>query len=150
MHTGAAWADVYLLNLSSRGALAQAANPPPKGSYIEVRRGSYVIVARVVWRDKHRFGVSTQDRIPIDQIISAPDASKNLVRGQNPHQVERRATIRKPSSAQRHERSRTIAKRLEFCFLALAGLSMAAAAFSLAQDALATPLIRVTATLASK
>lgn len=40
MRTGASWGDVCLLNLSSRGVLAQAAVPPPKGAYIEVRRGT--------------------------------------------------------------------------------------------------------------
>lgn len=76
VRSGTTWRDVSLLNLSSRGALVQSANPPPQGAYIEVRRGSHDIVARVMWTDKHRFGIHSQDAIAVDEIISERDSAK--------------------------------------------------------------------------
>jgi hypothetical protein len=58
MRHGNAWSDVCLVNLSSRGAGLQCATPPGPGSYVEIKRGSnVVIVGRVAWSHGHRFGI---------------------------------------------------------------------------------------------
>jgi hypothetical protein len=151
MRTGAVWGDVCLLNMSSRGALAQAAAPPPKGTYIEVRRGSRLVVARVVWTDKHRFGVCTQDPIAVEDFIADPDGSKTQSSSaEAPHYIERRAAPRKPTSTERHERSRTFGRCIEFCFVVGLGSGLAALAFGLAEAALAVPMSSVSTALASR
>ena len=55
-YVGARWGDVCILNLSKRGMLVQAPEAPERGTYLEVRRGSKEIVARVVWSAGNRFG----------------------------------------------------------------------------------------------
>jgi hypothetical protein len=44
MRNGNAWSDVCLVNLSSRGAGLQCATPPSAGSYVEIKRGSNVVI----------------------------------------------------------------------------------------------------------
>lgn len=148
MRTGSAWNDICLLNMSSRGALARAASPPPKGTYIEVRRGSHVIVARVVWTEQHHFGVVSQDAIPIDQVIADADSSTKQAPPVPAPTADRRASARKPSTMERHEGSRIMARALEFCFIAGAGAAFAGLAFGLVQTALAAPMAKVSALLA--
>lgn len=116
MRAGAAWGDVCLLNLSSRGVLAQAAVPPLKGAYIEVRRGSHVIVARVVWAKKHRFGALTQDPIGVDAIIADASGSKsNAACAEVDRQSDRRAAGPPQVAGVQHENSRLIGRAMEFC-----------------------------------
>lgn len=148
MRTGASWGDVCLLNLSSRGVLAQAAVPPPKGTYIEVRRGSHLIVARVVWAEKHKFGLCTQDAIGIDAIIADTVGAKSRApASQIEHQADRRSVARTRNAGERHERSRLMARAMEFCFLVGSGAMLASLAFSLVQQSVAAPMSQVRSAL---
>jgi len=150
MRTGSAWGGVNLLNLSSRGALAQAEASPPKGSYIEIRRGAQVIVARVVWAEAQRFGLRTQDPIGIDDILADRDGSSSTgPPGQRHSDAERRAAPRPNGAARdRHEQSRLFARCLEYSCMAGFGAVMAVAVLDLARAALAGPLSQVGAALA--
>jgi len=76
MRVGSAWNDVSIVDISSRGLALHAADPPPRGSYLEVRRGRHVIVARVVWAQQQKLGLRRQDPLAIDAIISEPDGAK--------------------------------------------------------------------------
>ena len=96
MRVGAAWHDVCILDISSRGLALQTADPPPRGSYLEVRRGRHVIVARVVWADQQRLGVLSQDPLAIDAIIGEPDGAKARAAADGARPVERRRTARTP------------------------------------------------------
>ena len=151
MRAGSAWGEVCLLNISSRGALAQAAVPPPKGTYVEVRRGSHVLTARVVWTEKHRFGVFTQDPIRIDEFISEPDNSNNRdgQSAETQHQADRRAFTRNPAS-DGHERSRFMARSMEFCFFVGSVAICSGIAFTAVRAALAEPMAQVSAILSPK
>ena len=44
MRSGVSWHDVCILNLSRRGLGIQAAEPPQRGAYVEIRRGKHVIL----------------------------------------------------------------------------------------------------------
>jgi len=148
MRAGSAWSGVSLLNLSSRGALAQAEVSPPTGSYIEIRRGGHVIVARVVWAEQQRFGFRTQDLIGVDAILADPDAPAGPTPGsQRPSDTDRRATPRAPASSERDERSRAMARHMEYCCLAGAAALMASVALSIAKAALTTPMSQLSAAL---
>lgn len=147
MRTGARWGDVSILDISSRGMLIHASSAPPRGAYLEVRRGSHAIVARVVWTRDQRFGVLTQDRLSIEAIIREPDRSAPEQRRQAECRppVERRTQRR---TADRHERSRHVGRAVEFACLALAGGSAALIGFAAIEEALRRPLTKVTAALA--
>ena len=151
VRSGASWRDVCLLNLSSRGALVQATNPPPKGAYIEVRRGSHVIVARVVWTEKHRFGIHSQDAIAVDDIMSERDSATPQKSCHQQHvQVDRRRAARNRTTGERHEQSRFIARSAEFFCLTAAVVFVASWAFSLIQGTLVWPMTQIEAQLASR
>ena len=151
MRTGSTWSDVCLLDMSSRGALAKTAVPPREGTYVEVRRGSHVIVARVVWTEKHRFGMCTQDPIVIDALILDPDGSKSREQrdraGIQPQSTEMN---RRLDPIDRHGKSRLLARSMEFVCIAGAGAMLASSGFSLVRAALAKPLSQVTAVLAPR
>ena len=138
----AGWHDGCILNVSSRGLLLQAADPPAKGSYLEIRRGALVIVARVMWSKSHRFGVKSQDELPIDAIIRDVEVP---AMGDGVRVGERRQAARPmlPTAT----RSRHQGRMIEYGF-AIA-LAMAAAGFVASEvyGVLSSPVEAVTAAL---
>ena len=147
MRVGAAWNDVCILDISPRGLAMQAAAPPPRGTYLEVRRGDHEILARVVWVNRHRFGVRTQDVLAIEQIVSRPDLSAPTPCADEPI-AERRGSQR--SAAERHEASRLLSRAMEFAFLSVFAASAAVVTFSAAAEALHRPLAKASAALAPR
>lgn len=142
------WGDALILNMSSRGLLIQSNQPPKRGSYVELRRGRYVIIARAVWAGDGRFGVQTQDVIPIEAVLREPDRSSGPPIASSPPE-ERRVAVREAgrNSAKRHEDSRIAARILEFsCFIFIGAMAASLVFFAVA-DALANPLHAVTAAL---
>lgn len=147
MRVGVSWGDVSILDISSRGMLIQAIQAPPRGTYLEVRRGRHVIVARVVWTQDRKFGIFTQDRLSVEAIISEPDRSAPEARRpcDDAPPVERRV---QQSSGDRHERSRAAARVIEFGVLGFVAASAAAAGYELVSGALQRPLVEAAGALA--
>jgi hypothetical protein len=140
MRVVASWGDVCILNISSRGLQLQAARPPQRGSYVEIRRGPHVIVGCVAWAKQHRFGVRSQDVLFVDAIVAEP-GSEEMQRGPVAYvPAERRAAPRRPPSA---DRSRAIGRAMEFACLAVVVLGVATLLYGAAETALAAPLARV-------
>lgn len=135
------WSDACILDISSRGMLIQVKSAP-QDDYIELRKGEHVIIARVVWRDRQKLGLSTQERVPVDRILdprlsnSAPLATSSYPR------VERRARPRT------HEQSRERGRLLEFVCASFIGAALAVSAAGLIQQAFAGPLAKVETALA--
>jgi hypothetical protein len=140
MRIGAAWRDTRILDLSSRGLMIQASEPVRGGSYVEIRRGRHVIIARVMWTRDRRCGLLTQDPLPTDAIIAEPDRSQ--ADGPAP-QVERRVDRARPPRAFDHERSRWRGRALEFVLVAIAGGVCGTLAYGEVSKALARPLATV-------
>ena len=145
MQCGATWSDIVIRNMSNRGLMAEMAEPPKAGSYVDVRRGTQVIIGRVVWRNGPRFGVLTQDRVEIDAIVDEPRLAQRpaaSTRGA-PDAGERRSALRASSAdqaAERLERSRRISGALQF--MAIVIVATLAAGFTAMEvyKALARPL----------
>lgn len=140
MRGAASWHDARILNLSSRGLLLHTDRPPERGSYLEVRRGPHVIVARVVWTRAKRVGLKAQDVIPIDAIVREQPAPQRC----DGTPVERRHSPRTPRP--------TTDARLRGSWMQALGLFMAtisAAAFALliVDQALGSAVDQVTAAL---
>ena len=74
------WGDVCILDISTRGLLLQSSDPPARGAYLAILRGHQSIVGRVIWVQGQRFGLRTQDALPIDEIINPPEASKLVLK----------------------------------------------------------------------
>ena len=123
MLIGASWTEVCIVNITSRGLGLQAANPPRRGEYVEIRRGAHVIIGRVAWSGAHRFGIAAQGMMPVYSIINEPD--RQVL---DPEKVERRAAPRLP--AQKIE-SRIRVRLFEFLFVAALARPMAQIATAL-------------------
>jgi hypothetical protein len=91
---GSGWADACIHNISSRGMMLQSVTPPKPGSYIEVRRGSNIIVGRVIWRRDGFFGIRTQQPIDVRALSAPPEANVSTSPDQNAAALERRSTQR--------------------------------------------------------
>lgn len=137
MRAGASWSDAFILNMSSKGLLVRSHRSPSRGSYLEIRRGSYVIVAHVVWANSDRFGVRTQDPVPADGLIRDPDGASAVARPAASHFQERRAA---PRPQVRHERSRQTARVAEFAAMAFACLLVAVLIAVQVAEVVAKPL----------
>ena len=138
MRAGATWSDACILNMSSHGMLVHAPSAPSRGSYLEIRRGGFVIVARVVWANDNRFGVQTQDVVPADDMVRNPDGAVRTPSRDATGFVERRAIPR-----QSHEASRWRARALEFGTFVLMGGIAAMLTLSTMGELLARPLALV-------
>ncbi len=140
---GASWNDACILNLSSRGMLVRSPTAPDRGSYLEIRRGSHVVVARVVWSNADRFGVYTQDPVPAaDLIRGAVGAAAQPGQASS---AERR-TIPRPT-VPTSERSRWRARAMEFSTVALLGGIAAVLLLGAVGEMLGRPLMAVEAAL---
>lgn len=141
MRTGVSWHDVCILNLSTRGLGIQAASPPQRGTYVEIRRGTQVVVARVMWAKGHRAGLHAQDAILVRALLKEQSAANDAVGRAAFPKVERR---RAPRSAQRkHEQSRFVARAVEFACLGIVAAAAGLTAFGTVEQALARPLTQV-------
>jgi hypothetical protein len=124
MQAGGGWHDTCILNVSSRGLLLQAAAPPVTGTYLEIRRGGHVIMARVMWTKTHRFGVKTQQLVRLDAITGEAGAA-------TPELSQRRNDRRGPAGIRlaANDRSRQRGRLIEYGFaaaLAAAGAGLIA------------------------
>jgi hypothetical protein len=138
---GARWGDAAILNVSGSGLGLAASAPPSPGVYVELRRGAYVVVARVVWADGERFGVRAQDAILVDALVAAASCAPAAPQRT---QRDRRSP---PRTADREAASRAMARCAEFSLIGLFGAALALAAFHTAAEALGKPLARVSAAL---
>ena len=148
MRLGASWGNARILNISSRGLLIEGESAPPRGSYVEVRRGQHVIVARVIWTDSSRFGLFTQDPLSVEQIVSEPNRAAAPCPGTDAALVERRSAARiQEAHAQRLDASRQAGRAFQFAAMVAFGTSAAVAAYEGVQQSLACPMSQVTAAL---
>lgn len=124
------WHDLVIHNVSSRGLMAGCDSPPAVGSYVEIRRGTIVIVGRVQWTKGRFFGMRAQDRLSVKALIDEPRLASRPKRSNDDDSVasDRRAERRLAHEAQmarRVERSRTFASMFQFVVLVCVGLTMA-------------------------
>ena len=146
LRVGAEWRDACILDLSSRGLMIHASEPLRDGSYIEVRRGRHVIVARVMWSKDRRCGLLAQDPLPTEALIAEPDHSAGTMIA---HSQERRRDHRPlPSRAFAHEQSRWRSRAFEFALVVIVGGACGTFAYGAVSDALARPLATVETALA--
>lgn len=142
LRAGMQWSDVCILNISSRGLLIHSPRPTAKGATVELWLGEHLIVARVVSRDGPRVGLRSEDRVPVEQIISLGEADALQLTAGNASRRERR---RRQRASQLHARLR--GRTIEFTAVSAIGASLAIAAWSIAEQALARPLTAITVAL---
>jgi len=127
------WTDACILNISSRGLLVHSARTGPAGSQVELWRGDHVITARVVWQDGARAGLQTEDRLPVEQILSlSASATLTLTAGEPSGQ--------RPNWERRRKDRRSEGRMIEYASVVVISCSLAATAFDLVREALGRPM----------
>jgi len=113
------WSDGRIRNISSRGVMLEMDEPPPRGSFIEIRRGDIIIVGQVRWSSGTRCGLRTQDRVPLERLGHHSAAPRHHFTGVEP--VERRVQVRVMGPQEIAERSRSRARLFQSLSLVVAG-----------------------------
>lgn len=143
MRCGASWSDVYVVNLSSRGLGLHANNPPGRGTYVELRRGSnLIIVGQVMWSSGARFGLRTQDQIWTDGLLNG---TANEQTAPSEEWRERRSA---PRAKDGSEWSRLRGRMMQHGFIVAASLCATVVTGFMINEAFAEPLYKIAATLA--
>ncbi len=120
------WCDVSIRNVSRHGVMIQLPKPPERGSYVEIRRQSLVIVGRVVWSRHGACGLRTREALSIAALNDL--AAKEPGDHSGEPGTERR---RRPRAAQDvAEASAAAARRMQFAFLG-AGCAAGVAALAI-------------------
>lgn len=143
VRSGSLWCDARIINLSKRGIGLTSATPPDAGTYIEIRRGAHIMIARVIWVNGLRFGVHTQDPVSVDSLVHARDsagATDSQQTGSTPL-AECRRTSREWIAKRDH--SRAFGRFIEFAFIAMLAASAAVAGLGLIGQVLQHPLAQV-------
>ncbi|MES3152001.1 hypothetical protein [Sphingomonas faeni] len=144
MNVAGTWSDGCIHDVSDQGLLLSSVNPPPTGTYVDIRRGTLVIIGRVVWNGGSRFGVRTQDPVSLAALRNEP------VLKQRPGMSDRRkprpgASTRTP--AETADRSKRLSSSFQFVCLTIIGLGIACAAAAYCYQTLASPVNAAAATL---
>ena len=149
MRLGACWGSARILNISSRGMLLESTEALSRGTYVEVCRGRYRVVARVVWNRDNQCGLVAQDPLPVDAIISEPDKSTGPPPPANDAAAgERRSAARASDDrAQRFERSRLLSRGFQFATISAVGIFAAVGAYAAVRESLHCPMSKVAAVL---
>ena len=144
MRSDSGWSEACILNLSKRGLLVQAPHAPTRGTYVEIHRGSYCVVARVMWSKHHRFGVRSQDLLVVERLLgeAAPAVPATRVAALA---NDRRAKPR--TTAQQAERSRQRAQTFEFATAVIVGIGAAIAGFGVVAEVLGAPMRAISTAL---
>jgi hypothetical protein len=135
------WSDACILNVSSRGLLIYSSGNAKPGSFVEIRRGGQLVVARVVWRKNRRIGLCSSDPVRVEDIISSETAASAVQSGPHQRYVERRRVPRDS------DRSRERGRAIEFLSLVVACTAAAGLAAVYVEQTLEAPLAAVKGTL---
>lgn len=132
------WMDIAICNVSSRGLMARCPEPPVKGAFVEIRRGSCCVIGHVRWSGGVRFGIRSQDEINVTTLVEERPEKRSA--------VERRVVVRSanslgaPKRAVGYDQSRDFARLFEWCAISVAILVGAILLMSQVKLVLSQPL----------
>ena len=109
---GERWLDATIMNVSLHGMMLRMVRPPARGSYVEIRRASAVVVGRVVWAKDGKCGVRAQDLIHLSSLTGDAPAAPAWKAGETDRRQVQRRTIEDSTA-----RSQALARRLQFAAL---------------------------------
>lgn len=135
------WQDATIVNLSERGLCFRAPKAMPRGHYLELRRGSHVIVAQIVWSAEGKCGARTQDKLPVFDIINDRPASRK--------KFGLAVVDRRRDHSRKPQWQRQLGKRIEFIGVGLVGILIAVGIAQSVYSTLSAPLKAVEAALVS-
>jgi hypothetical protein len=147
LRTDEGWSDITICNVSSRGLMVKCATPPPRGAFVEVRRGGSCIVGHVRWVHGIRFGLRSQERIDVAALGDDQGPRKRVP------SEERRTAPRTPSPpplSVREDRARATARLLDWTILAVAAVAAATLVTQTVSSTLSAPLQQTRTALAAQ
>jgi len=136
MNVGGKWSNGCIHDVSDKGLLVSSSEPPILGTYVDIRRGTLVIIGRVVWNGGSRFGVRTQDPISLATLLSEP------ILDRQPKTLDRRSVVRADATQRGVQRSAKFKHRssaFEFICIATLGAGLAGFAAVSSYHALSAP-----------
>ena len=148
MKSATEWRDACIVNLSSRGALVRSSDSPTRGDYLELRRGSHIIVARVMWSEDGECGVKAQDWIAVEALVANHDPVVEPVTDDG-RRVDRRAVQRRTND-DGAEASRWLGQACEYGVVALLGAAAAVFASQTVSQVLSQPMAEVEQAMANQ
>lgn len=148
VRTDDGWVDATVRNVSTRGMMLHSLRPLRRNEFIEVSRGRYRIVGRIVWSQGAGCGMRTQDQVDIAGLLgqsSAPTAG--IGKRQGARVSARPAVVR--TIDEQAQASRVLGQRFEQIVILIVGAAVSMLAASSAYEALASPLHEVEVALAA-
>lgn len=145
INVGGKWSSGCIHDVSDHGLLLSSIAPPPIGTYVDIRRGTLIIIGRVIWVGGNRFGVRMQDPVGLATLLSEP------VLNRRPAVAERRSETRDTTvrrTAEQADRNRRLSSTFQFACLVIIGLGAACFAAMQCYTLLSKPLVAVTGLLA--
>jgi hypothetical protein len=142
VRSGARWGDACILNISSRGMLIYSTWPVVEGSVVEILRGDQLIVARVMWSEAGRSGIRSDERLPVEDLLSLEQSrSLQLIASNGVLHDRRKQRQRIARESRGHGRA------IEFVAFGAIAVSLAFGLWAMTEAALSGPLARATAAL---
>jgi hypothetical protein len=109
---------------------------------VQIARGDYLITARVMWTEAGRAGLRSEDRLPIEEILSLKHVSGLRLIASNGALHDRRNTSR-PEKQQ----PRMSGRAIEFIAIVAIAVTLAVTAWDMAEQAMVKPLASAAAAL---
>lgn len=142
MRANSCWTDACILNVSSPGLQINATHSTLQGSIVEIWHRDHVIVARVVWRKGTRAGLQAEERVPVEELMTATqEPGLQLTASPQWPQVDRR---RRPRS---HDENRLRARAIELAGVIVIAVSLASGVVAMVGQAFAKPMAAVATAL---
>lgn len=135
------WVDVKIRNVSANGMMMEAAQAPKRGAFIEIRKGtSVIIVGQVRWAGSNHFGIRSQDRISLDLLTNehAAAVARAAANDKNNDRRSAQRALERPEDVA--ERSRRISAMIQFGFMTLIAGGAALFAASQVSGLLSRPM----------
>lgn len=120
INVDARWDDACIHEVAARFVTISTATVLGIGSYVDIRRGTLIIIGRVMWVRGDRAGIRTQDPVSAASLVNEPRLAQRPTADDHP---DRRGEARRRtplSVAARAERSRRISSALQFAALTAA------------------------------
>lgn len=122
--------DACILDVSTRGLAATMVNPPPRGDYVELIIGDFMLVGQVKWSSPRRFGVTFRERISVIAMLSGDSGPVTLKR----RKTEQKRAIRSRTSGA----ADGIKRKMELAAILAAGVVAASVLADYADTALSS------------
>lgn len=136
-----------ICNLSPHGLMARCNTAPPRGAFVEVRKGGVTIVGQVRWSRDNRIGIRTRERIDLLSLLEeGPGRGAEPVEDRRSRPRQRKS-IDRPTPAALASRSRRWSRLFDWIVIASVGAISAAVLAGQMHSIMTAPLERAKAAM---